>query len=1246
MKAAKGSMSILALWGGLALVALVGTAPAARAAISMGPAVTYPAGQTWGESRNAAVGDFDGDGALDLAVPNPGDGTVSILLGAGDGGFAPGGAYTMGPALGVSLPSFVVAADFSEDGRTDLAVSATGNATVAILLGNGDGSFRAPVACAVGNQPEGMAVGDFDRDGHLDLAVANVGPDDISILRGTGAGTFGAAVSYAAGTDPHAVAAGDFDGDGDLDLAAANSVAPGTVSILANDGAGVFGAPASVATGDYSRAVIVADLNRDGRLDLAVANQGSWNVSVLLGNGNGTFLAAASHPAIRPRAIAAGDFDGDGIPDLAVPDESNGLVTVFPGVGDGSFRTPVSFPAGPMVVDVSIADFNGDGKPDLVAAGTESEVTPPGSRGVSVLLNTTALEPTGVPVAKPAAATGFNPNAMVAGDVDRDGVPDLITANISSDTVSFLRGLGDGTFAPAADFGAGTYPYWVAADDFDGDGDLDLAVVNANWVGTVAIMRGDGDGGFAGPVPYGTGAFPVFVASADFNRDARPDLVVANAGSDDVHILIGNGDGTFTGAFTMGVGTTPYAVAVGDFDRDGRLDLAVANFYSSSVSILLGDGDGTFGPPADFYTGYNPVFVTSADLDGDGVLDLAAANYWSGNVSVLRGAGDGTFLAPVDYNVGANPTAIAVCDFFRDGKLDLAVVCESSQVSVLAGRGDGTFLPAASFAAGAQPVAVVGGDFDRDGKTDLATANWGGDSVSVLLNWKDTVTAPTTPGGIGLSGVLRDKGVPGMSYGFSTGGSTGSMGHPVEYQFDWRGDGTDLSDWGLPTRSHGWNLPGTYHVRARARCASHPEVISDWSPALVVEIYGPVINSLLIEGGAAVTSKTTVRITYSVGPGVSAVRTSVGGAWSAWRILNFAEPTDHNVYVGTVNGLVRVYAQARDDSGLISAVTMATINLDTKAPTGVVKINGGNTTVQDIGFPGATVRLQMAMFDASMDGAEVRVKQDVPFSADPEEFAPWVSYSTVQMPFLSGVGLKKVFVQFKDGAGLKSVVYSASITVSSTGTPTPPDTGVTISNLLINDGKPCASSPSVKLTYDVSQETNIQVRYLYGTAWTAWETPVVSGGRVTKSIVLSSLNGPRQVYVQLKETAGSATPDALRDPLPTTIILDTVAPGAFLQINNGTTTLRRFNTNVNYLVLTVLGTDSASGVDKIAFSQSGSPSLVPPPPGSPDWRAATATVNSFGLNTRTTGIKSVYLWVKDRAGKVSVRKVASVNVVP
>jgi hypothetical protein len=321
-----------------------------------------------------AVGDFNGDGKLDLAVANEGSNNVSILLGNGDGTFQAAVDYGAG-----SNPSSVAVGDFRSDGKLDLVVANDGSSNVSILLGNGDGSFQAAVNYGVGSAPTAVAVGDFNGDGKLDLAVANELSNNVSILLGNGDGTFQAAVNYGAGMTLFAVAVEDFNGDGKLDLVVADAVSD-YVSVLLGNGNGTFKTAVQYVAGLEPFSVAVADFNGDGKLDLAVANLENDYVSILLGNGNGTFKAAVNYTTgIEPASVAAADFNGDGKLDLVVggvnSDNAN-VVSVLFGNGDGSFQAAVNYGAGSVPYSVALGDFNGDGRLDLVFAASLLLQTP------------------------------------------------------------------------------------------------------------------------------------------------------------------------------------------------------------------------------------------------------------------------------------------------------------------------------------------------------------------------------------------------------------------------------------------------------------------------------------------------------------------------------------------------------------------------------------------------------------------------------------------------------------------------------------------------------------------------------------------------------------------------------------------------------------------------------------------------------------------------------------------------------
>ncbi len=364
------------------------------------------------------------------------------------------------------------------------------------------------------------------------------------------------------------------------------------------------------------------------------------------------------------------------------------------------------------------------------------------------------------------------PSWVATGDFNGDGKLDLAVVNscgadtscaTQSGTVSILLGNGDGTFRAQATYATGAEPLGISVGDFNGDGKLDLAILNncgagpkCPWgqlgSGTVSILLGNGDGTFQPQTTYATGAWPCGISMGDFNGDGKLDLAVANSMDNTVSILLGNGDGTFQPQTTYATGAAPFGISVGDFNGDGKLDLAVANqcgdnpscpTFSGTVSILLGNGDGTFQPQTTYPTGAEPLRISAADFNGDGKLDLAVTNECgadtscathSSTVSILLGNGDGTFQPQATYATGAEPFGISTGDFNGDGKLDLAVANTSDNtVSILLGNGDGTFQTQTTFATGAGPGSVTTGDFNGDGRLDLAVANAGSGTVSVLL---------------------------------------------------------------------------------------------------------------------------------------------------------------------------------------------------------------------------------------------------------------------------------------------------------------------------------------------------------------------------------------------------------------------------------------------------------------------------------------------------------------------------------
>jgi sugar lactone lactonase YvrE len=311
-----------------------------------------------------ATGDFNGDGFADFVVENYNSGTVSVLLGKGDGTFQPQVTYAVG-----NRPERVLVADLDGDGKLDLVVANTGSNTIGVLLGNGDGTFKAQVTypCA---SPVGLGVMDINHDGVPDVVAGDYYSNTISVLLGNGDGTLKAAVTYATGSTPQTVAEGDFNGDGVVDVVVGN-FAGATVGVFLGNGDGTFQTMVTYAVGTQPQGVQVGDFNGDGKQDLGVANSGDGTVGVLLGNGDGTFQTQVTYPVgVQPVGLAIADFNGDGIEDITVGNTGQASLTqsVLLGKGDGTFAAQVAFPAGNFPYGTTVGDFNGDGLPDIVAA--------------------------------------------------------------------------------------------------------------------------------------------------------------------------------------------------------------------------------------------------------------------------------------------------------------------------------------------------------------------------------------------------------------------------------------------------------------------------------------------------------------------------------------------------------------------------------------------------------------------------------------------------------------------------------------------------------------------------------------------------------------------------------------------------------------------------------------------------------------------------------------------------------------
>jgi flagellin-like hook-associated protein FlgL len=329
------------------------------------------------------------------------------------------------------------------------------------------------------------------------------------------------------------------------------------------------------------------------------------------------------------------------------------------------------------------------------------------------------------------AGTGHR--AVTLGDLNGDGVLDMITADQSSSTVSIMLGNGDGTFKARTTVQTGSSPSSITLGDLNGDGVLDIITADSGS-STASIMLGTGDGTFKARTSVQTGSSPQSVTLGDLNGDGVLDITTADALGNTASIILGNGDGTFKARTTVQTGSNPFSITLGDLNGDGIHDIITADLNSSTASIRLGNGDGTFKARTSVPAGSLPISVTLGDLNGDGILDIITADFSSSTASILLGNGDGTFKARTTVQTGSNPYSVTVGDLNGDGILDIiSADSGSSTASIMLGKGDGTFKVKTTVQTGTDPRAVTLGDLNGDGVLDIVTADAGSSTASIML---------------------------------------------------------------------------------------------------------------------------------------------------------------------------------------------------------------------------------------------------------------------------------------------------------------------------------------------------------------------------------------------------------------------------------------------------------------------------------------------------------------------------------
>ncbi len=483
-------------------------------------------------------------------------------------------------------------------------------------------------------------------------------------------------------------------------------------------------------TGNGPTAVAYADFDNDGKKDVAVANYLDANVSVLKGNGNGTFNPQQTYSinSTGPEAIGAADFNNDGRPDIVTFNRNPSSLSLLVNNGSGGFNAPLTFNYIPYFTathEMRLADVTGDNREDLILNNFT---------GNSLLVLKNNGNSTFTPL--DTLLTLTKPNQLAVGDLNNDGAADIAVAYDGSvtanDSVSYFINAGNGTYNNRTSMYLITFPVGerdLAIADVDGDNDGDILV---EAVADLQLFKNGGGLNFTLQPSIAIAGYASEIFTGFFNADGVRDLVVA-VESDGIKSLMGNGNGTYRPYNAYSAYGEPRSACLADFDNDGRADIIACNYTQDNIAFAKGQTDGSFGP-FELRAGAAASGIALGNFNNDTLPDLITANYNATNAAILLSNANGTFQ-PTQFDSCVTAKEVVVADFNGDLKMDAAII-GNGQANFLQGDGAGNFSLVANFNTGfatGGDFFAVAGDFNHDNKADLAISHNNSDSISVLL---------------------------------------------------------------------------------------------------------------------------------------------------------------------------------------------------------------------------------------------------------------------------------------------------------------------------------------------------------------------------------------------------------------------------------------------------------------------------------------------------------------------------------
>lgn len=659
------------------------------------------------------------------------------------------------PSAGLSY--FVTHGDFNRDGAPDLAVTNYNTNNVSILLRDSEkGNFKLHVDYPVGKNPGMIVCGDLDNDGSDDLVLVNQSGNSISILYGKGDGTFEDAeeIPVQEGALPMALTLLDINHDGLMDIAITESQL-GEISYILNAGNRAWGEFNYVECGKAPRWLVPVDLDKNGEIDLVVANRDSNNISVLLSQPQSPFSTKIDYPVgTYPRCVDVMDINGDTYLDVIVANPGSGNYTIFTNDTHGGLVETNLLTSYGLPMKFLLQDLNGDGILDLIGLLYGELTLSTGEKSTG---------PTGaVEIFSGSQGGNFTYQRTInpgIGAIDVDLVD--LDGNTQKDLVSTLSTLkrvgvvyGDGNF----------FEKMETKTAFDGDiGSLSCVNLDADSLNELIITSSQ-NAYFRVFKLYSdltliekgrwdvSGIIQAMACTPIDNDNKSPDLVLCERGIMGVSVYLNNGEGVFQKKGTFSVkdpsishNAYPFSIAIGDVNNDGKRDIVTSNSHADTVSVLLGDGTGSFGSAKETVVGNYPMATKLADINRDGNLDLLFVSSRdpddSNDQAAPRfvrwfGKGDGTFDKGTQkrYETDGSPRGLLLKDLDNDGDLDAITVHPSAQTLVVFGsKGNGDFVKVNSVKTGKNPGSIFSWDINGDSMPDLITIN-GDSSISVMIN--------------------------------------------------------------------------------------------------------------------------------------------------------------------------------------------------------------------------------------------------------------------------------------------------------------------------------------------------------------------------------------------------------------------------------------------------------------------------------------------------------------------------------